>query len=110
MCDVYSSVAPERYDCTTRSIRMRGFVTSVRLENEFWDILELIAREQSYTTPEFIAELYDEVTEASGHVANLASILRVACAVYLTRSVTGDTAPVAAKISKLEKSDKLPVV
>lgn len=83
MCHVYSSTAPERYECTTRSVRLRGFVTSVRLENEFWEILELMAGRQGLSTARFISELHDEVLAEKGAVRNLSSLLRVACAVHL---------------------------
>lgn len=84
MCHVYSSTHPQRYESTTRSIRLQGFVTSVRLENEFWSILELVAGGQNLTVPQFICELHDEVLAEKGEVRNLASLLRVACARYLS--------------------------
>lgn len=83
MCYVYASTDPARYRSTTRSIRLHGCVTSVRLENEFWEILEGLAAEQSYSVSEFIGELYSEVLTDRGEVTNLASMLRVACAIYL---------------------------
>lgn len=83
MCDIYTSTASERYECTTRSVRLQGYVTSIRLENEFWDILETLAGEQGMTAPRFISELYEEVMAKQGTVANHTSMLRVVCAVYL---------------------------
>lgn len=83
MCDVYSSTSPQRYQCTTRSIRLQGYVTSIRLENEFWGILDTLAAEQNMSAPQFISQLYDEVVEDRGEVGNHTSMLRVACAVYL---------------------------
>ncbi|SEM34715.1 Predicted DNA-binding protein, contains Ribbon-helix-helix (RHH) domain [Pseudoxanthomonas sp. GM95] len=83
MCHVYASTEPSRYESTTRSVRLQGYVTSVRLENEFWGILDLLAADQAMTTARFISKLYDEVTADKGDVPNLASMLRVACAVYL---------------------------
>jgi len=85
MCDVYSSMAPERYESTTRSIRLRGFVTSIRLENEYWEILEYMAQEEGATVPQFISDFYDEVLEKRGEVKNLTSMLRVACVIYIRR-------------------------
>lgn len=83
MCHVYASTAPERYECTTRSVRLQGSMTSVRLENEFWEILDRLAHDQRLSTGQFISELYGEVMATKGTVPNLASMLRVACAVHL---------------------------
>lgn len=83
MCRVYRSTEPGRYECTTRSIRLQGHVTSIRLENEFWDILESLARDQGLTGPQFISQLYNELMEDFGEVRNHTSMLRVACVVYL---------------------------
>jgi len=83
MCRVYRSTEPRRYKCTTRSIRLEGYVTSIRLENEFWDILELLAADQGLTAPQFISRLYNERVEDYGEVRNHTSMLRVACVVYL---------------------------
>lgn len=83
MCHVYASTDPERYECTTRSVRLQGCVTSVRLENEFWEILDDLARDQQLSTGQFISELYGEVLASKGVIHNLASLLRVACAVHL---------------------------
>jgi predicted DNA-binding ribbon-helix-helix protein len=80
MCHVYASTDPSRYESITRSVRLQGFVTSVRLENEFWQILDQLAADQSMTTARFICTLNSEVR---GDVLNLASLLRVTCAVYL---------------------------
>ena len=80
MCHVYASTDPLRYQSTTRSVRLQGFVTSVRLENEFWQILDQLAAGQSMTTVRFICTLHNEV---KGDVRNLASLLRVTCAVFL---------------------------
>lgn len=83
MCYVYASTDPQRYDSTTRSVRLQGSVTSVRLENEFWEILDTLAGEQSMSASQFISKLYEEVIADKGDVPNLASMLRVACAVHL---------------------------
>lgn len=83
MCHVYASTDPARYECTTRSLRLQGSVTSVRLENEFWEILDDLALRQQLSTGQFISELYGEVMQTKGTVPNLASMLRVACAVHL---------------------------
>ncbi len=83
MCEVYSSTPPQHYESTTRSVRLNGFVTSVRLENEFWDILERLCASQGMSVPQFISEIHDEVFARRGEIKNLASLLRVCCARYL---------------------------
>lgn len=92
MCYMYASTDPSRYECTTRSVRLQGCVTSVRLENEFWEILEQIASGQQLSTAQFISQLHSEVFTSRGEVPNLASLLRVACAVY-QQNATQDAAP-----------------
>ena len=43
MCDIYTSADPIHYEQRTRSMRIHGVVTSIRLENLCWDILARIA-------------------------------------------------------------------
>ncbi len=83
MCQIYASTDPRAYQPITRSIRLHGAVTSIRLEARFWEILDEMAAAEGLTTPRFVATLYDEVLERQGEVRNLASLLRVVCATYL---------------------------
>lgn len=83
MCRIYTSTDPELYECVTRSVRLQGCVTSVRLEREFWLTLEELAAQEQLSAGQFISQLYAEVIEDKGEVGNLASLLRVACAIYL---------------------------
>lgn len=83
MCNLYASQAPETYAQETRAIRLNGHCTSVRLETAFWDILEEIAEAEGSTVARFASTLYAEVVERRGEVANFASLLRVACTVWL---------------------------
>lgn len=85
MCEVYSSTPRNLYESTTRSVRLHGFATSVRLENEFWTILEQLSASQGLSVPQFISEIHDEVLARQGEVHNLASLLRVCCARYIER-------------------------
>lgn len=84
MCHIFAGQDPETYRFVTRSIRINGHSTSVRLEARFWDILETIADSQGMTVPQFVSELYEEVLELQGEIHNFASLLRCACLVYLT--------------------------
>ena len=78
MCQLYLSADPELYRSRARSVRLHGMVTSIRLENQFWGILDRMATEERTTTPKLIATLHDELSARRG-VENLASFLRVCC-------------------------------
>lgn len=82
MCYIYASTDPELFSPVTKSIRLSGVVTSLRLEKMFWASLEKIAAEQDMTLPKFLSELYDEIVEMRGEVANFSSQLRVIVVQY----------------------------
>lgn len=83
MCEIYSGAEPELFELKTRSIRIDGVVTSVRLEAVFWQIIEDIADEANIGVAAFLTRIYQEVLTRDGRVANFASLLRVACTTYL---------------------------
>ena len=83
MCRIFAGQDPAGYAYTTRSIRLAGHATSIRLEAAFWEILDEVAEEQDMTTPKFLSTLYDEVLELRGEISNFTSLLRVACVLYL---------------------------
>ena len=85
LSQIYASTAPERYDSEAHSLRIQGCVTSIRLEKEFWSILDEMALEADSTTPELINVLYDEVHQNFGEVRNFTSFLRTSCTIYLAR-------------------------
>jgi predicted DNA-binding ribbon-helix-helix protein len=84
MCHVFAGQDPETYRFVTRSIRINGHCTSVRLEARFWEILDRVAASQNMTVPQFVSELYEEVLETHGEINNFASLLRCACIVFLS--------------------------
>jgi len=84
MCYVFAGQDPETYRFVTRSIRINGHCTSVRLEARFWEILEKVAASQNMTVPQFVSELYEEVLEIQGEISNFASLLRCACLIFLS--------------------------
>src|SRR5262245_2428921 len=90
MCRVFAEQDPESYRVVTRSVRLNGYCTSIRLESLFWTVLDEIAASQGMSTPRFISTLYDEVMELRGEVGNFTSLLRVTC----TSFVSGQIAPV----------------
>lgn len=83
MCSIFSRQKPENYAYRTRSIRLGGHATSIRLEAAFWGILEEIAARQDVSVPRFVTKLHDEVLEFSGELTNFTSLLRCACLTYI---------------------------
>ena len=84
MCRIFAGQAPENYEYVTRSIRLGGHSTSIRLERSFWQTLEEIAAVQSMSLPKFLTVLHGEVTELHGEAANFTSLLRCACLTYVS--------------------------
>ena len=103
MCHVFSGQDPATYRFVTRSIRINGHSTSVRLEARFWDILETMAASQDMTVPQFVSELYEEVLELQGEIHNFTSLLRCACLVFLTDERFPQTQRVPTKVAVEEK-------
>jgi predicted DNA-binding ribbon-helix-helix protein len=83
MCTLYANQDPQYYAPVTRSVRIGGLATSLRLEAGFWTLLDELSAAQGYvTTSRFINKLHDEVLEIHGEVTNFASLLRVSCLLY----------------------------
>lgn len=93
MCQIYSGTNPELYQSVSRSLRINGVVTSVRLEQRFWQILDEIAAGEGFSTPQFLGKLHDEVVSQRGDIPNFASLLRVVCTVYLEHQAGLATQP-----------------
>lgn len=85
MCQIYSGTEPELYQSVSRSVRINGVVTSLRLELRFWQILDEIASGEGFSTPQFLGKIHDEVVATRGDIPNFASLLRVICTVYLEK-------------------------
>ena len=82
MCQIFVQANPLSYEATTRSIRLHGVVSSVRLENLFWDTLEEIAMRDGMNVPQLLSKLYDELLAHRGDIPNFSSFLRVCCQRY----------------------------
>lgn len=85
MCQIYSGTETELYQSVSRSVRVNGVVTSLRLELRFWQILDEIASGEGFSTPQFLGKIHDEVVAQRGDIPNFASLLRVICTVYLEK-------------------------
>ncbi|XYJ08274.1 ribbon-helix-helix domain-containing protein [Telluria sp. B2] len=97
MCEFFVSADPILYEARTRSLRIRGMITSIRLENLMWDTLAQIAAEEGRSTNALITTLHDEIMKANGEVSNFASFLRVSCLRYLQRKQQMGNAELPAK-------------
>ncbi len=93
MCKIFAGQLPTTYEYQTRSLRLNGQSTSIRLETAFWDELTQIADAEGLSTPQFISKLHSEVLERHGEAGNFTSLLRCACLLHLNRAVK--TAPAA---------------
>lgn len=85
MCQIFAGQDPATYEYETRSLRLNGQSTSIRLERSFWTVLTEIAAAEGLSAPQFISKLHSEVLELHGEVRNFTSLLRCACLVYLSR-------------------------
>jgi predicted DNA-binding ribbon-helix-helix protein len=84
MCRLFASQAPDSYAFETRSIRLNGQSTSLRLEKVFWAILEEIAANEGMSVPRFVSTLHQEVLLLRGEVPNFTSHLRCICVIART--------------------------
>jgi predicted DNA-binding ribbon-helix-helix protein len=83
MCHVFAGQDPANYAYETRSVRLGGHATSVRLEAKFWLVVEEIAAAQRMPLAKFLTLLHDEALEIHGEVSNFASLLRCCCLNFL---------------------------
>lgn len=85
-CVRFSGQNPFNYTSSARSVRICGHVTSIRLENKFWQILESLARAQNKTLGQFISKLYMEALDNKIDMKNFSSLLRCSCLIHLENS------------------------
>jgi predicted DNA-binding ribbon-helix-helix protein len=85
MCRIFAHQPQRNYESQTRSLRIGGHCTSVRLEMAFWDTLDEIASKEGLSLAKFLTNLHDEVLIHHGEVNNFASLLRCCCLIYTSR-------------------------
>ncbi|MES2042042.1 MAG: ribbon-helix-helix domain-containing protein [Pseudomonadota bacterium] len=90
MCEIFVKADPGLYESRSRSLRLHGVVTSIRLENIFWNVLEEIAVGDGMNTNQLITKLYDELIAYRGHIDNFSSFLRVCCLRYTSLMLDGE--------------------
>ncbi len=97
MCQLFINADPALWASHTRSFRMDGMVTSVRLEELFWRALQTIGERDDLTVPQLLHRLYNESLDAGHDVGNFTSFLRVCCLRFLDLQLRG-LIPTEAKI------------
>ena len=85
MCNFFVAADPILYESRTRSVRIHGIQTSIRLENFIWDTLAVLAAEENISTNALIVEFHDEIFRHRGDVQKFTSFLRVTSLRYLRR-------------------------
>ena len=85
MCEYFVKADPIQYEQRSRTIRMHGVLTSIRLENSVWDTLAEMAEAEGCTTNALVTLFHEEILAHRGEVPNFASFLRVTCMRYLRR-------------------------
>ncbi|MBK7529276.1 ribbon-helix-helix domain-containing protein [Piscinibacter sp.] len=87
MCEYFVKADPIQYEQRSRTIRIHGVLTSIRLENMVWDILAEMAEAEGCTTNALIVQFHDEILAHRGEVPNFASFLRVTGMRFLRRKL-----------------------
>jgi len=90
MCKLFINANPGLWLSKTHSLRIDGVVTSVRMENAFWHVLEELAERDSMNLPQMITRLYHESIDAGHDLGNFTSFLRVCALRYLELQLSGD--------------------
>ena len=65
-----------------RSVVIKGHSTSVRLETEFWAVIDLICAHEHLS----FAQLLNLIEQKKSDISNLASFLRVLCLLYTSKT------------------------
>lgn len=98
---------------TTRSIRIDGTVTSVRLETFYWRVVNDIAEQQKLQVPDLMTRLSRVAKSGTTEHTNFTSFVRVCCGRYLDEQLrksratelTESVAALAEPVSEPEKGE-----
>lgn len=74
----------------SRSVRLNGFATCLRLEAVYWRILERIARANHCSVSAVLSYLDREVHLRHGGVRNFSGLVRVICVAWLQEAPDAD--------------------
>ncbi|RVU85929.1 intracellular proteinase I [Leucothrix sargassi] len=89
MCQLFINADSHLWTSRTKSLRIEGVVTSIRLEEFFWETLEEMAHRDDMTVGQMISKLYLESLDADHDIGNFTSFLRVCCSRYLSLIADG---------------------
>ena len=84
MCELFIDSDVDKWISRTKSLRIDGVATSIRMENFFWAVLSEIAVRDLMTTNQLITKLYLEAMDADHDLGNFTSFLRVCAGRYLS--------------------------
>ncbi|HKU00313.1 MAG TPA: ribbon-helix-helix domain-containing protein [Paraburkholderia sp.] len=82
-CDFSASLVTPRQ----RSIRINGFATCIRLEEVYWTIIEILARQESMSVGGLLSKWALEMDLACDVVRNFTGYVRVICVVQIVRNL-----------------------
>lgn len=66
----------------SRSVRLNGFATCLRLEQVYWDVLASMAKTNSCSVSALLSYVDREVRLRHGGVKNFSGLIRVVCVVH----------------------------
>jgi predicted DNA-binding ribbon-helix-helix protein len=89
VCRLFIGANSQLWESQTRSLRMDGMVTSVRLEAMFWSVLDEIAARDDMNVPQLLHQLYNESIDEGHDLGNFTSFLRVCCLRYIDLQLKG---------------------
>jgi predicted DNA-binding ribbon-helix-helix protein len=69
----------------SRSVRLNGLATCLRLENVYWNILATIARSNNCSVNAVLSYVDREVHLRYGGVKNFSGLIRVVCVAHLLK-------------------------
>ena len=75
----------------SRSVRLNGFATCLRLEEVYWEVLSEIARNNDCSINALLSYVDREVHLRHGGVKNFSGLIRVVCVMHLSNAVRGTT-------------------
>ncbi len=90
MCQLFIGADADLWESRSKSVRLEGAVTSIRLEHFFWLTLEEIAFRDGMSVGQLVTKLYGEALDAGHNIANFASFLRVCCGRYHALMALGE--------------------
>src|ERR1700722_654187 len=85
MCRLFAHQPQCDYESQTRSLRIGGHCTSIRLELAFWETLEEIAAKEDMSLAKFLTKFHSEVLDHHGEDNNFEFLLRGCCHAGVSR-------------------------